>query len=244
MFPVGRLDCDTEGLLLLTNDGALTHRLTHPSFGVDKEYLAEVEGAPSRAALRRLREGVELDDGVDGAGEASLRRRRACSASPSTRAATARSAACARPSATPSSAWSAPASARITDRTLKPGEWRDAHARTRCGRSRRRPSARSPGSTSASADVLHLRLIVPPDLADAVVDGLRDRAGVAHLVRTRTVAERPEGEVVLCDVAREAADEVIEWLQDHDVHRRGAIAVEAPQFVVSDAAAAAGGRAG
>jgi len=63
VFPVGRLDADTEGLLLLTNDGDLTHRLTHPSFGVDKEYLAEVEGIPSRGALRRLREGVELDDG-------------------------------------------------------------------------------------------------------------------------------------------------------------------------------------
>jgi 23S rRNA pseudouridine2605 synthase len=63
VFPVGRLDADTEGLLLLTNDGELAHRLTHPSFGVDKEYLAEVEGTPSRGALRRLREGVELEDG-------------------------------------------------------------------------------------------------------------------------------------------------------------------------------------
>ena len=63
VFPVGRLDADTEGLLLLTNDGDLTHRLTHPSFGVDKEYLVEVEGEPHRGALRRLREGVELDDG-------------------------------------------------------------------------------------------------------------------------------------------------------------------------------------
>ena len=64
VFPVGRLDADTEGLLLLTNDGELTHRLTHPSFGVEKEYLAEVEGQPSAGALRRLREGVELEDGV------------------------------------------------------------------------------------------------------------------------------------------------------------------------------------
>jgi 23S rRNA pseudouridine2605 synthase len=64
VFPVGRLDADTEGLLLLTNDGELTHRLTHPSFGVEKEYLASVEGDPTPAALRRLREGVELDDGV------------------------------------------------------------------------------------------------------------------------------------------------------------------------------------
>jgi 23S rRNA pseudouridine2605 synthase len=63
VFPVGRLDQDTEGLLLLTNDGDLTHRLTHPSFGVEKEYLAEVEGTPSRGALRQLRDGVDLEDG-------------------------------------------------------------------------------------------------------------------------------------------------------------------------------------
>jgi 23S rRNA pseudouridine2605 synthase len=63
VFPVGRLDADTEGLLLLTNDGDLAQRLTHPSFGIEKEYLAEVTGRPSPGALRRLREGVELDDG-------------------------------------------------------------------------------------------------------------------------------------------------------------------------------------
>jgi 23S rRNA pseudouridine2605 synthase len=64
VFSVGRLDADTEGLLLLTNDGDLAHRLTHPSFGIEKEYLAEVEGEPSPAALRRLRRGIELDDGM------------------------------------------------------------------------------------------------------------------------------------------------------------------------------------
>lgn len=63
VFPVGRLDQDTEGLLLLTNDGGLAHRLTHPSFGVDKEYLVEVEGRPSRGVIRRLRDGVDLEDG-------------------------------------------------------------------------------------------------------------------------------------------------------------------------------------
>lgn len=63
VFPVGRLDADTEGLLLLTNDGDLAQRLTHPSHGVEKAYLAEVEGVPTPATLRRLREGVELDDG-------------------------------------------------------------------------------------------------------------------------------------------------------------------------------------
>jgi 23S rRNA pseudouridine2605 synthase len=72
VFPVGRLDADTEGLLLLTNDGDLAHRLTHPSFGVEKEYLAQVEGRPSRGTLRRLREGVDLDDGRTAPGGASL----------------------------------------------------------------------------------------------------------------------------------------------------------------------------
>ncbi|HVE94256.1 MAG TPA: pseudouridine synthase [Acidimicrobiales bacterium] len=71
VFPVGRLDADTEGLLILTNDGDLTHRLTHPSFGVDKEYLAHVEGAPSAATLARLRKGIELEDGVTAPAKAS-----------------------------------------------------------------------------------------------------------------------------------------------------------------------------
>jgi 23S rRNA pseudouridine2605 synthase len=63
VFPVGRLDRDSEGLLLLTNDGALANRLLHPRYGVEKEYLAEVEGVPSTRQLARLRAGVELDDG-------------------------------------------------------------------------------------------------------------------------------------------------------------------------------------
>jgi len=70
VFPVGRLDRDTEGLLLLTNDGELAHRLTHPRYGVEKEYLAEVDGAPTTRQLGRLRRGVELDDGVARAVEA------------------------------------------------------------------------------------------------------------------------------------------------------------------------------
>lgn len=64
VFPVGRLDMETEGLLVLTNDGDLAHRLTHPSFGVDKEYLAHVEGEPNASAIRRLHKGVELEDGI------------------------------------------------------------------------------------------------------------------------------------------------------------------------------------
>ena len=71
VFPVGRLDADTEGLLLLTNDGDATHRLTHPRYGVEKEYLAHVTGRPSRGAIRRLREGVELDDGMTAPATAS-----------------------------------------------------------------------------------------------------------------------------------------------------------------------------
>lgn len=64
VVPVGRLDADTTGVLLLTNDGPLAHRLAHPRYEVDKVYEAEVEGAPSPDALRRLREGVELEDGL------------------------------------------------------------------------------------------------------------------------------------------------------------------------------------
>ncbi|MCW2495362.1 MAG: pseudouridine synthase [Jatrophihabitans sp.] len=63
LFHVGRLDADTEGLLLLTNDGELGHRLMHPSFGVSKTYLATVPGPLGRDVGRRLRAGVELEDG-------------------------------------------------------------------------------------------------------------------------------------------------------------------------------------
>ena len=63
VFPVGRLDLQTEGLLLLTNDGDLAHRLTHPSYGIEKEYLAHVSGSPRPAAVRTLRQGVVLEDG-------------------------------------------------------------------------------------------------------------------------------------------------------------------------------------
>lgn len=63
LFHVGRLDADTEGLLILTNDGELANRLGHPSFEVDKTYVATVRGEVSPQALRALREGVELEDG-------------------------------------------------------------------------------------------------------------------------------------------------------------------------------------
>jgi 23S rRNA pseudouridine2605 synthase len=64
LFHVGRLDQDTEGLILLTNDGDLAHRLSHPSFGVEKTYLAEVTGPVARDVGKRLRQGVELEDGL------------------------------------------------------------------------------------------------------------------------------------------------------------------------------------
>jgi 23S rRNA pseudouridine2605 synthase len=63
LYPVGRLDADTTGALLLTNDGQLAHRLAHPRYEVEKVYVADVEGAPSDVALRALANGIELDDG-------------------------------------------------------------------------------------------------------------------------------------------------------------------------------------
>ena len=76
VVPVGRLDADTTGALLLTNDGALAHRLAHPRYEVDKIYEAEVEGDPSPDALRRLREGVELEDGLTSPAEIRVLTRR------------------------------------------------------------------------------------------------------------------------------------------------------------------------
>jgi 23S rRNA pseudouridine2605 synthase len=64
VFPIGRLDQDTSGLLILTNDGELANALAHPRHGVDKEYLVHVDREVPASALRRLRRGVELDDGI------------------------------------------------------------------------------------------------------------------------------------------------------------------------------------
>lgn len=81
LYPVGRLDADSEGLILISNDGELANRVTHPRYGITKKYLVEVSGRPSSASLRRLSEGVELEDGparaqlarlVDSAPERSL----------------------------------------------------------------------------------------------------------------------------------------------------------------------------
>jgi 23S rRNA pseudouridine2605 synthase len=70
VVPVGRLDADTTGALLLTNDGELAHRLAHPRYEVEKVYVAEVEGEPDDEALDRLRAGLELDDGLTAPAEA------------------------------------------------------------------------------------------------------------------------------------------------------------------------------
>ena len=72
IVPVGRLDADTTGALLLTNDGALAHRLAHPRYGVEKVYEADVDGQPSAEAIRRLEAGIELDDGVTAPAQARL----------------------------------------------------------------------------------------------------------------------------------------------------------------------------
>lgn len=89
------------------------------------------------------------------------------------------------------------------------------------------------------AGVLHLRLIVPAAQAKDVYDALAERPGVAHLIALSTNATVPPGEVILCDVAREAANDVIEWLQDLGIHRGGAVVVGSVEAVVSDAAEAA-----
>jgi len=77
VVPVGRLDRDSEGLLLLTNDGDLAHRLQHPRYQVEKEYLVEVEGEMPKSAVGRLTGGIELDDGPARAVRARLLDRRA-----------------------------------------------------------------------------------------------------------------------------------------------------------------------
>ena len=72
VFPVGRLDMETEGVLVITNDGDLAHRLTHPSFGVPKSYTAHLSARPSPGDLRLLREGVPLEDGITAPAKVSL----------------------------------------------------------------------------------------------------------------------------------------------------------------------------
>ncbi|MEZ5126730.1 MAG: pseudouridine synthase [Thermoleophilia bacterium] len=77
LFPVGRLDVDTTGLIILTNDGVLANHLMHPRYGVSKTYVARVRGKVSRRALSILRQGVELDDGVTSSAEVNLKKQSA-----------------------------------------------------------------------------------------------------------------------------------------------------------------------
>lgn len=84
--------------------------------------------------------------------------------------------------------------------------------------------------------MIHLRLIVPTELATPVFQHLAAAPGVAHVAHVASAEVSPPGELVWCDVAREAANDVIEWLQRQDVHHRGAITIEALEGVVSDAA--------
>ena len=77
LFPVGRLDVDTTGLIILTNDGVLANRLMHPRYGVSKTYVARVRGKVSRRALGSLRQGVELEDGLTAPAEVNLRKQSA-----------------------------------------------------------------------------------------------------------------------------------------------------------------------
>ena len=77
LFPVGRLDVDTTGLIILTNDGVLANRLMHPRYGVPKTYAARVKGKVSRRALGTLRQGVELEDGLTSPAEVNLKKQSA-----------------------------------------------------------------------------------------------------------------------------------------------------------------------
>ena len=165
MFPVGRLDRDTEGLLILTNDGELSHLLTHPSHGVAKEYLARWTAARRRPGpCAPCARASSSSDGTDGAGRGRRAWPRASCASSSTRGATARSAGCATPSAIRCRAWCAPASGRVRDPTLAPGRWRPlstdevralagaAAPALRAGRSRARTAPDQRGSRSGPVE--------------------------------------------------------------------------------------------
>ena len=123
LFYVGRLDAETEGLLLLTNDGELAHRLTHPSYEVEKTYLAEIEAPVPRDIGRRLRAGVDLDDGPAYATSfrvVSSSANRAMVESRCTRPATTSSGGCSRPSTGRSPGWCA----RRWARSARPAEGR------------------------------------------------------------------------------------------------------------------------
>jgi uncharacterized hydrophobic protein (TIGR00271 family) len=91
--------------------------------------------------------------------------------------------------------------------------------------------------------MIHLRLIVPTGLVTSVFQHLAGSPGVAHIAHVSPASVSPPGELLLCDIAREAANDIIEWLQQQDVHHTGAITIEALEGVVSDAAERATGAA-
>ena len=111
VFPVGRLDADTSGLLILTNDGDLAHHLMHPRYGVDKHYRVRVDREPDERQLKRLQTGVRFEPGRMSA-PARVTTTAPCSACRFTKAATVRCGACARRLASTCSSCTAPAMAR------------------------------------------------------------------------------------------------------------------------------------
>ena len=148
-IPVGRLDVDTTGLILLTNDGDLAHRLTHPSFEVRQDLPGSSSSAARSAtrALRALRAGVELDDGLTA--PARVRRvRRTRSSSRSTRAASARSSGCASASAIRVVRLERVRFGPLTSATSRPGAYRAARAREEVGALRPPPAAGSRAAAS------------------------------------------------------------------------------------------------
>ena len=73
VYPVGRLDYDTSGVIILTNDGEFSYLMTHPKFGIKKKYVAKVKGIPEREALKRLEQGIELEDGMTAPANVKMR---------------------------------------------------------------------------------------------------------------------------------------------------------------------------
>ncbi len=127
VYPVGRLDADSEGLMLLTNDGDLTERITHPRYGVTKTYLALVEGKPAARVMRLLVEGIELDDGAAAAHAARVVDRNGDAALVEIVMTEGRNREVRRmleAAGHPVRRLMRTALGPITDKTIKPGEWR------------------------------------------------------------------------------------------------------------------------
>ena len=125
VVPVGRLDADTTGALLLTNDGPLAHRLAHPRYGVEKVYEVDVEGDPNEEQLRQLREGVAARRRPDGAGARTAARPEPARARRSTRAASIRSSGCAPRSGCRSRACTGRGTQGSSSAISPAGQWRD-----------------------------------------------------------------------------------------------------------------------